>query len=148
MKPPVSVILIRENAEQLTGGGCCGTLDDDDPTVRGRGVFRHARKQQQELGLLHRAIREFFPTDGEEAQVAVVTVDPRNQLYLIAKLLGDVLRYRPGLRAGLRTSLQMFSLPAVVLNGRVISRRDRPLDPDTLCQQIRERLGERQRPRV
>ena len=148
MKPPVSVILIRENAEQLTGGGCCGTLDDDDPTVRGRGVFRHARKQQQELGLLHRAIRTSFPTDGEEAQVALVTVDPRNQLYLIAKLLGDVLRYRPGLRAGLRTALQMFSLPAVVLNGRVISRRGQPVDPDALCHQIGELLGERQRPRV
>lgn len=143
MKPPVSVILIRENAEQLTGGGCCGTLDDDDPTVRDRGVFRHARKQQEELGLLHRAIRKFFPTEGEEAQVAVVTVDPRNQLYLMAKLIGDVLRYRPGLLAGLRTSLQMFSLPAVVLNGRVISRRGQPLDPDTLCHQIGERLGER-----
>jgi len=143
MKPPVSVILIRENAEQLTGGGCCGTLDDDDPTVRGRGVFQHTRRQQEELGLLHRAIRKFFPTEGEAAQVAVVTVDPRNQLYLIAKLLGDVLRYRPGLLAGLRTSLQMFSLPAVVLNGRVISRRGRPLDPDALCHQIGELLDER-----
>jgi hypothetical protein len=143
MRPAVSVILIRENAEQLTGGGCCGTLDDDDPAVRGRGVFRHARQQQHELGVLHRTIRRFFPADGVEPRVAVVTVDPRNQLYLMAKLIGDVFRYRPGLVAGLRTALQMFSLPAVVLNGRVISRRDRPLDPDSLCHQIRELLGER-----
>jgi len=140
MKPPVSVILIRENAEQVTGGGCCGTLDDDDPMLRGRDLFRQARQHQRDLGLLLRAIRKSFPGEEGEGQVAVVTVDPRNQLYLIAKLLGDVFRYRPGWTAGLKTALQVFSLPAVVLNGRVISRRGRPLDPDTLCQKIGELL--------
>ncbi len=141
-KPPVSVILIRDSAEQLTGGGCCGALGDDDPLLRGRDLFRHARRQQRDLGLLHRAIRRFFPADAETGQVGVVTVDPRNQLYLIVKLLGDVFRYRPGLIAGLQTALQMFSLPAVVLNGRVISRRGRTLDPDTLCHHVRCLLGQ------
>ena len=60
----------------------------------------------------------------------------------VAKLVGDVLRYRPGLGAGLKTALQLFSVPAVVVNGRVISRRDRPADPDTLCHAIRGLLGE------
>ncbi len=143
MKPPVSVILVRENAEQLTGGGCCGALDDDDPTVRGRGLFRHVRRQQEELGLLHRTIRKFYPAEDGGQRVAVVTVDPRNQLYLTFKLIADVLRYRPGVSAGVRTALQMFSLPAVILNGRVVSRRDRPLDPDTLCHMIGETLGDR-----
>ena len=143
MKPPVSVILIRENAEQVTGGGCCGGLDDDDPTVKPHDLFRQAKEHQRELGVLHRAMRERFPPAEGRPRVAVVTVDPRNQLYLWPKLVGDVLRYRPGWRAGLRTALQMFALPAVVVNGRVLSRRDRPMDPDTLCRAIGELLGER-----
>lgn len=141
MKPPVSVILIRENAEQLTGSGCCGKLDDDDPVLRGRDVFREAKKHQRDLGVLHRAIREFFPPRDDREQVAVVTVDPRNQLYLIAKLFADVIRYRPGWRAALRTVLQAFSLPAVVVNGRVISRRGRPPDPVTLRETISRLLA-------
>jgi len=137
---PVSVLLIREAAEQITGSGCCGKLDDDDPSLRGRDVFAEARKHQHDMGLLHRAIRKFFPPRDGREQVVSIVVDPRNQLYLIPKLLRDVLRYRPGWRAGLRTVFQMFSLPAVVVNGRVISRRGQPLDPDTLCHEIAQRL--------
>jgi hypothetical protein len=29
--------------------------------------------------------------------------------------------------------LQLFSIPAVIVNGRVLSRRGEPLDPDALC---------------
>jgi hypothetical protein len=140
MNIPVAVILIRENSEQLTGGGCCGALTDDDPTVERHRLFREARQRQEELGLLHRAVRRFFPPAEDQAQVEVETVDPRNQLYLIPRLLRDVLRYRPGWRAGLMTALQWFSLPAVVVNGRVISRRGEPVDPDTLCHTIKTLL--------
>ena len=143
MKPPVSVILIRENAEQLTGG-CCGSLNDDDPLVEPKNLFRDAKRHQQDLGLLHRAMRGLFPARGGRQQVAVVTVDPRNQLYLIPKLWRDVFRYRPGWRPGLRTALQLFSLPAVVVNGRVISRRGQPPDPDGLCRAIGQLLTERE----
>jgi len=141
-RPPVSLLLIRDNAEQLTGGGCCGTLDDDDPSVRGRGVFDEVKKHQRDLAVLDRAVREFFPPVEGRQRVAVEIVDPRNQLYLAPKLVRDVLRYRPGWRAGLRTVFQAFSLPAVVLNGRVLSRRDRALDPDALCHAVGELLEE------
>jgi hypothetical protein len=136
MKPRVSVILIREIAEQLTGGGCCGSLTDDDPVVQKKALFRDARQHQRDLGLLHRTIREFFPTEIGPDRVSVVTVDPRNQLYLIPKLWRDVVRYRPGWRSAARTGLQLFSLPAVVVNGEVLSRRGQPLDPDTVCHAI------------
>jgi len=139
----VSVLLIRENAEQLTGGGCCGTLDADDPMLGGRDPFHHARQDRRDLGLLHRAIRKLYPPDGDRGQVAVQIVDPRNQLYLIAKLAADVIRYRPGLGAGLYTICQMFSLPAVVVNGRVISRRGETLDPDAVCHAIGQALQDR-----
>lgn len=134
--PPVSVILIRENAEQLTGSGCCGKLEGDSCFGRQEDVFALARRNQQQLGLLYRTLREFFPPLDGRPQVAVVSVDPRNQLYLVPKLLRDVWRYRPGAWAALETGLQLFSLPAVVVNGRVISRRGVPLDPDSLCHHV------------
>ncbi len=71
-----------------------------------------------------------------------MTIDPRNQLALVPKLASDVLRYRPGWKSALRTTFQLFSLPAVVVNGRVLSRRGQPLDPDALCYEISRLLGE------
>ncbi len=140
MKPTVSVVLIRGIGQQISGGGCCG-LWHLEPASRSRNPSCRAKEQQRELGALHRAIRGAYPPAGGREQVALVTVDPRNLLYLVPKLLGDVVRYRPGWRAGLRTALQMFSLPAVVLNGRIISRHGRPLDADTLCRMVSELLS-------
>lgn len=141
MHRPVSVILIRENAEQLTGSGCCGKLEGDHPLTERRELFRHTRAHQESFGTLHRAVREFFPPlDGRE-QVSLHVVDPRNQLYLVPKLWRDVIRYRPGWRAGLRTALQLFSLPAVIVNGRVLNRKGRPPDPDALCHAVAQAIG-------
>ena len=137
MLPPVSVVLIRENAEQLTGSGCCGKLEGDDSLLDCRELFRHTRLDQEALGRLHRAVRAFYPPE----KVSLETVDPRNQFYLIPKLTRDVWRYRPGFWAGLRTFLQLYSLPAVIVNGQVISRRHHPVDADTLCHRIAELLG-------
>jgi hypothetical protein len=132
-----SVVFIRESAEQLTGSGCCGKLEGDNARVRGRPVFEQAARFKEETGRLHRAVRDFFSQD----DVQVVQVDPRNQLYLAGKLCRDVWRYRPGFRAGLRTILQAFSLPAVVVNGTVLSRGGALPDPDALCHHIRDLLG-------
>ena len=141
MKPPVSVVLIRGIGQQISGGGCCG-LWHHDSASRDRNPSCRAKEQQRQLDTLHRAIRRSFPEAAGRRQVALVTVDPRNHLYLVPKLLADVVRYRPGWRAGVQTVLQMFSLPAVVLNGRVIGRKGLPVDPDTLCRTIGELLDD------
>ena len=60
---------------------------------------------------------------------------------LLPKLVGDAFRYRPGWKDALRATFQLFSLPAVVVNGRVLSRRGQPLDPDALCHEISGLLG-------
>ena len=134
---PIHVLLIREQAEQLTGG-CCGTVGDDDLLCRGRELFADARRDQLALGAIHRLIRDYFPPIDGQDQVHVDMVDPRNQFYLFFRLWREVWHYRPGLRAGLRTALQLFSLPAVIVNGRVVSRRGKPLDADAFCRAIRE----------
>lgn len=132
-----SVILIRENAEQLTGSGCCGKLEGDNARVGGRPVFEQAAQIKEQTGTLYRALRAFFPRE----TVEIIQIDPRNQVYLTGKLWRDVWRFRPGIAAGLQTMFQAFSLPAVVVNGKVLSRGGALPDPDALCHHIRELLG-------
>jgi len=129
-----SVILVCENAEQLTGSGCCGKLEGDNACTDGRSLFAQSEQEKQRLGALYRAVRESFPAE----QVEVVQVDPRNQFYFVAKLLRDVIRYRPGATDTLRTTFQAFALPAVILNGRVLSRRGVPPPPERLLDLIRQ----------
>ena len=144
MSATVSVILIREAAEQLTGSGCCGKLEGDGITRRQSRLFADSRKQQRDMGLLHRTVKRFFPPAEGLPDVHVVVVDPRNQLYLAPKLIADVIHYCPGWTAGLKTIAQGFSLPAVILNGRIVSKGSCLLDPDELCYLIeQERRAER-----
>jgi len=58
--------------------------------------------------------------------LSVNAVDPRNQLYLVPKLLADVFRYRPPLLEALRTLFMVFAVPAVIANGRVVYSGDIP----------------------
>ncbi|RMF86704.1 MAG: hypothetical protein D6741_21545 [Planctomycetota bacterium] len=139
-RPLVSIVLIRDGAEQLTGSGCCGVLTDDDPTVRRQNVFRETRRDQEHFGILHRTVTRLFTKEIADGELDVTIVDPRNQLYLVSRLTTDVFRYRPGIKAALATVLQLFSVPAVVVNGRIISSRRRPTTPDQLCHVIREHL--------
>ncbi len=137
----VSVLLIREAAEQMTGSGCCGRLEGDNSITGGAEAFREVRQQQAAFGILHRAVGDFFADSVRSGELEIVTIDPRNQLYLIPRLFTDVWRFRPGFFSGLSTVLQLFALPAVVVNGRVISRRGRPMDPDCLCHAVNQLLS-------
>lgn len=141
MTPRVSILLIRENAEQLTGSGCCGKLEGDQRMFGGGAVFAEQRRQARDLGVLHRAVRQFFQSEINEGLVTIEVVDPRNQLYLVPKLWKDAFRYRPGFVPVLQTALQLFAVPAVIVNGRIMSRRGVPVDPDTLCHAVGSELG-------
>ena len=141
MVPQVSILFICERAEQVTGSGCCGKLEGDNVNLGGRDLFEHTHQQRQAFGRLHRTIRHLFADELAAGRIEITTVDPRNQLYLVGRLIKDVYRYRPGWRAGLRTLLQLFPIPAVIVNGRVVTRRSQVCDPDTLCHQVQQLLG-------
>ena len=134
--PKVSILLIRESPEQMSGSGCCGKLEGDQSITGGTAAFRDIRQTQKEFGVLHRTVVEFYGPALQSGDLTITTIDPRNQLYLIPKLCSDVWRYRPCWKKALSSLLQMFSLPAVVLNGRVISQRGKTMDPDTICHEI------------
>lgn len=137
---PVSIIFICEQAEQVTGSGCCGKLGGDTKELCGSDAFDEQQSQRKAFGILHRAVREFFPPVDGQDQIRLASVDPRNQLYLVPKLWRDVLFYRPGWKSGLMTMLQLFSVPAIVVNGKVVTRRGQPLHPDDLCHLVRKHL--------
>ena len=65
--------------------------------------------------------------------LSVNVVDPRNHLYLIPKLLADVVRYRPPLLDALRTVFMVFAVPAVIANGRVAYSSDIPEAPEAVA---------------
>lgn len=137
-----SVVLILDQPEQMTGSGCCGKVGRDAKGLCGVDVFDGMEETRRHFGVLHRAVREFFPED----RVEIVTVDPRNQPYLWPKLWADVWRYRPGWKAGAATVFECFSLPAVVVNGRVVSKRGELLAPDALCHWVAKALGREEEP--
>lgn len=93
------------------------------------------RRQQEALGIVYRAVAGLFPPVEGQPQVSVTAVDPRNQLYLAARLVRDVWRYRPPWRAAVRTLSQAFRLPAVVVNGEALGGGG-VVDPDTVCRRI------------
>lgn len=139
-RPLVSVVLICEQPLQVTGSGCCGKLEGDPALTGAARAFRATCREREGMGLLYRAVRHLFRRQLDDGLVTVVEVDPRNQLYLAPKLWRDVLLYRPGLWRGLRTAFQAFALPAVIVNGRVLTLGGTPTDPDTLCGAISDHL--------
>lgn len=142
-KVRVSVVLISDRPEQMTGSGCCGKVEGDSSITGAERYFEEACQIREEMGLLHRTVRRLYSEEVEQGMITIVQVDPRNQLYLMPKLWRDVFRYRPGWKAGLRSMFQFFSLPAVIVNGRAIHRRGQLVTPDELSHAIAECLGER-----
>lgn len=80
-----------------------------------RESFRQTGITTIEIGRLHRWLRSEYG-----ARCRIEQVDPRNQLSLFWLLVRQVFKHRPRLFSGLRTILMLFSVPAVVVDGRVI----------------------------
>jgi hypothetical protein len=131
----VSLIFIRETAEQLTGSGCCGKVEGDAADSDTTADYSATRADQQSQAALISFIRDRFDTEGAQAP-DITIVDPRNQLYLGPKLIREVFRHRPRCLSGLRTLLQCFAVPAIILNGRVIASGNATPDPEDICNTI------------
>ncbi len=80
-------------------------------------MFEDSRKGQEIMGDLYMKIKEDIGID----HLDITYVDPRNQLYLMPKLLRDVLKFSPPLRDALKTIFMIFPVPAAILNGSIIS---------------------------
>lgn len=122
----VSVILVREWEQQLSGSGCCGRLQGDLLNLNsGQPIFAERRAIMEGMGPLYRMIRATF---GERVNLEVI--DPRNQIALIPRLCLDFWRYRVDSR-GVWRSLSGLSTSTVYVNGRLFSAGPWP-DPEAL----------------
>ena len=135
MKP--RVILIRENAETLNCSSCAGSLEGID-AFGSREVpdYAPARQVISQVGELYMSLRREF---GDEVEVDVV--DPRNEVYLLPRLISDYRRYRPSLRSFLKTLLFGISPRSIIVNGVVRHVGELP-SPKALVEQVRVCMGE------
>jgi hypothetical protein len=129
------VLIVVEQAQQLTGSGCCGKLEGDRAFYRGEPVFAATRREQEAAGPLFRLFAELGPA------WRVELVDPRNLLSLWPLLLRHLRRHRPPLRQAMRTLLLGFSAPALLLDGRVLTTGSLP--SREWLEAVIERLTER-----
>ena len=105
MKP--SILLIREDAEQWTGSDCCGKLEGENALPDNERV-----EILKKMGCLYMDLKVKFSD--------VILIDPRNQPFLFPKILRDLLRYRPPLWESLKSLLMFYSIPSVILNGKIL----------------------------
>ncbi|GIW47504.1 MAG: hypothetical protein KatS3mg078_1381 [Deltaproteobacteria bacterium] len=108
-----SVIIVRES--DATGGCICcaggmGEFSRKDPS------YDSIRKVAEECGKLHRNIREVFGED----RVEIIQIEPRAYMYLMPKILKEVLRFKPSLSLVIRTLFFLYPVPTVIVNGKPI----------------------------
>ena len=128
MKP--RVILIRENAETLSCSSCAGSLNGID-AFGSCDVPDYAPTRQviSQVGELYMSLRREF---GDEVEVDVV--DPRNEVYLIPRLIRDYKRFKPPLGAFLKTLFFGISPCSVIINGTQRYGSDLPEQQDLVAE--------------
>ena len=110
-----TLIFVRESEGQLTGSDCCGKLEGDWRQEKGRPVFVQQREILQTIGPLAEAARRRFGSHLE-----ILHVDPRNQLFLLPRLLAEAVHRRCFSFRFLRALLMLYRLPAAILNGELL----------------------------
>jgi hypothetical protein len=127
-----SAIIIRDFPGQVSGGDCCGRLDlDIYPGDPEEDPFLRVRKIGETCGEIHLELQRRLSPDA----LIVQQIDPRNQISLFFLLVKEVIRYKPPLFLALKTIFMVFSLPAVIFNGRVIAT-GRHFQPEEVLKKI------------
>jgi hypothetical protein len=127
--------MIRESAETLSCSDCAGSLEGIE-AFGSREVpdYSSARQIMNETGALYRALRERFAD-----QIDIDVVDPRNAPYLLPALVADYRRYRPSVRAFLKTLFLGITPASIIINGVVRYRNELP-SAETLIADVSECL--------
>lgn len=110
-----SLIFIRESEGQLTGSNCCGKLEGDWRFENGQPVFEKQRRVLTELAPLFLAVRKAF-----HDRIEILQVDPRNQFFLIPKIISQIWRHKRFTAASFRGLFMIYRLPAIILDGEVL----------------------------
>lgn len=111
-----SILFIRETQEQITGSDCCGVLRGEFNRENGLPLFQDTLEKNKILNELGDYLYQKYHPGFE-----IKYIDPRNQMYLIPKLIKDVFIYKPSFKDSLKTIFQFFNCPAIIVNGCVIN---------------------------
>ena len=115
-----SVIFIREVDEQMTGSNCCGKLEGENARLEGESAFPERRTVMEQMGELYRDARKRY-----DGSVDVDMVDPRNQIYLVMRLIGDSFRYGVPIKDAMKAVFS-HSIPSIIINGRLAFSKELP----------------------
>jgi hypothetical protein len=80
--------------------------------------YHDIRESAGECGRLHREIRERY---GEE-EVEIIQIEPKDYIYVVPRLIKDILKRRGPFISSLRTLLLWCPVPAVIVNGKIVGK--------------------------
>lgn len=110
-----TVIIVRESD---SGSGCICCTGGMGDHAKKEPSYHEIRASAVECGKLHRKIRERF---GEE-EVEIIQIEPKDYIYVVPRLIKDLLKYRGPFLSSLRTLLLWYPVPAVIVNGKVVGK--------------------------
>ena len=104
----------------MTGSNCCGKLEGENARLGDECAFPERRSVMERMGVLYKEARERY-----RGSVEVDMVDPRNQIYLVTRLIGDCFRYGVPFKEAMR-AIFSHSIPSIIINGRLAFSKDLP----------------------
>jgi hypothetical protein len=117
---------------QAGANDCCGKMTSDPTQLASAEEFSPWIDAAKQMGELYNAVRERFDPD----QVDITMIDPRAQIVMWFKLAQHIWWFRPSAGEAFRLLLQRFCIPAVIVNGRIVSS-DRLPTPEQLLAEFR-----------
>lgn len=79
--------------------------------------YKHIRGYAEQCGKLHRDIRERFGED----EVEIIQIEPKDYIYVVPKVLREILAHRQPVIPSIKTLLLWEPVPAVIVNGKTVS---------------------------
>lgn len=84
--------------------------------------YRVIRESAGECGRLHRELRERY---GEE-EVEIIQIEPKDYIYVLPRVIKDIIKRREPLIPSIRTLLLWHPVPTVIVNGKTVSSGNVP----------------------
>lgn len=106
---------MREND---SGSGCICCSGGMGEHAKKEPSYRGIRESAGECGRLHREIRERY----REEEVEIIQIEPKDYIYVVPRVIRDILRRRVPLASSIRTILLWHPVPAVIVNGRIVGK--------------------------
>ncbi|MGQ0792703.1 MAG: hypothetical protein ACT4NX_01275 [Deltaproteobacteria bacterium] len=94
--------------------------------------YAQVRDIAERCAAIHRAITERF---GDA--VEIIQIEPRAYLYILPKVLFEILRFNRSLSAVVKAAFLWYPIPIVIVNGRLVGAGRLPTADDV----IRELCG-------